>query len=101
LPRYYGSEFSGCAFDTSAYARGVQLRFVRPDKPTENAFVESFNGKFRDECLNEHWFVSLADAQTLIEAWRVDYNTVRLHSARTRRSDAAAVCQLFCGHSLT
>jgi len=56
-------------------------RFIRPGKPIENAFVESFNGKFRDECLNEHWFASVAEAQTLIEAWRVDYNTVRPHSA--------------------
>ena len=56
------------------------LRFIRPDKPIENAFVESFNGKFRDECLNEHWFVSLADAKETIAAWWVDYNTVRPHS---------------------
>jgi putative transposase len=76
-----GPEFSGRALDTWAYARGVQLRFIRPGKPIENAFVESFNGKFRDECLNEHWFASVAEARTLIEAWRVDYNTVRPHSA--------------------
>ena len=61
--------------------RGVTLRFIRPGKPIENAYVESFNGKFRDECLNEHWFVSLADAKAVIEAWRVDYNTVRPHSS--------------------
>jgi putative transposase len=59
----------------------VTLCFIRPGKPIENAYVESCNGKFRDECLNEHWFVSLADAQQQIEAWRVDYNTVRPHSA--------------------
>jgi putative transposase len=76
-----GPEFSGRALDTWAYARGVQLRFIRPGKPIENAFVESFNGKFRDECLNEHWFASVAEARALIEAWRVDYNTVRPHSA--------------------
>jgi putative transposase len=76
-----GPEFRGRALDTWAYARGVHLRFIRPGKPIENAFVESFNGKFRDECLNEHWFASLAEARTLIEAWRVDYNTVRPHSA--------------------
>jgi putative transposase len=63
------------------YARGVTLRFIRPGKPIENAYVESFNGKFRDECLNEHWFISLADAKAAIEAWRVDYNTVRPHSS--------------------
>jgi putative transposase len=58
----------------------VTLRFIRPGKPIENAYVESFNGKFRDECLDEYWFVSLADA-TMIEAWRVDYNGVRPHSS--------------------
>ena len=62
------------------------LRFIRPGKPIENAYVESFNGKFRDECLNEHWFVSLADAKAAIEAWRVDYNTVRPHSSLAGRT---------------
>jgi putative transposase len=76
-----GPEFAGRALDAWAYARGVTLRFIRPGKPIENAYVESFNGKFRDECLNEHWFVSLADAKTTIETWRVDYNTVRPHSS--------------------
>ena len=76
-----GPKFSGRALDTWAYARGVHLRFIRPGKPIENAFIESFNGKFRDECLNEHWFASVAEAQALIEAWRIDYNTVRPHSA--------------------
>jgi transposase InsO family protein len=71
-----------------ADARGVTLRFIRPGKPIENAYVEGFNGKCRDECLNEHWFVSLTDAQAIIEAWRLDYNTVRPHSSWTapRRS---------------
>ena len=76
-----GPEFAGRTLDAWAYARGVTLRFIRPGKPIENAYVESFNGKFRDECLNEHWFVSLADAQVTIEAWRIDYNTVRPHSS--------------------
>jgi putative transposase len=76
-----GPEFAGRALDTWAYARGIDLCFIRPGKPVENAFVESFNGKFRDECLNEHWFRSLAEAQHRIEQWRVDYNTVRPHSA--------------------
>ena len=58
-----GPEFAGRTLDAWAYARGVTLRFIRPGKPIENAYVESFNGKFRDECLNEHWFVSLADAE--------------------------------------
>ena len=90
-----GPEFSGRALDTWAYARGVQLRFIRPGKPTDNAFVESFNGKFRDECLNEHWFASVAEARALIEAWRIDYNTVRPHSAlggATPEQFANALC---------
>jgi putative transposase len=76
-----GPEFAGRTLDAWAYARGVTLRFIRPGKPIENAYVESFNGKFRDECLNEHWFVSVADAKATIETWRVDYNTVRPHSS--------------------
>ena len=76
-----GPEFAGRTLDAWAYARGVTLRFIRPGKPIDNAYVESFNGKFRDECLNEHWFVSLADATATIERWRIDYNTVRPHSA--------------------
>ena len=90
-----GPEFAGRALDTWAYANGVELRFIRPGKPIENAYVESFNGKFRDECLNEHWFVSLAEAKTLIEAWRVDYNTVRPHASlgqQTPAAYAAAAC---------
>ena len=76
-----GPEFAGRTLDAWAYAHAVTLRFIRPGKPIENAYVESFNGKFRDECLNEHWFVNLVDAKATIEAWRVDYNTVRPHSA--------------------
>jgi transposase InsO family protein len=62
-----GPEFTGRTLDAWAYARRVTLRFIRPGKPIENAYVESFNGKFRDECLNEHWFLSLVDAKTVIE----------------------------------
>ena len=76
-----GPEFASRALDAWAYERGIQLDFIRPGKPIENCFVESFNGKFRDECLNQHWFVSLRDARLEIEAWRQDYNRVRPHSA--------------------
>ncbi len=76
-----GPEFSGQALDAWAYQRGVQLDFIDPGKPMQNGYLESFNGKFRDECLNQHWFLGLADARQLIEAWRVDYNMVRPHSA--------------------
>jgi putative transposase len=64
-----------------ADAHGVRLRFIAPGKPIQNAYIESFHGRFRDECLNEAWFLSLADARRIIEAWRQDYNTVRPHSA--------------------
>lgn len=76
-----GPEFTCKAMDAWAYARGIELRLIQPGKPTQNAYVESFNGKFRDECLNEHWFQSLADARSKIAAWRVDYNQNRPHSS--------------------
>ncbi|MFQ5527953.1 MAG: transposase, partial [Thermoanaerobaculia bacterium] len=69
------------ALDQWAYERGVELAFIRPGKPIENCFVESFNGKFRDECLNAHWFLTLEDARHRIEDWRLDYNHVRPHSS--------------------
>ena len=72
-----GPEFTSKAMDVWSYERGVELHFIEPGKPNQNAFVESFNGRFRDECLNEHWFVSLADAEEKIEAWRIDYNENR------------------------
>jgi putative transposase len=75
-----GPEFAGKALDVWAYKNGVQLHFIRPGKPVENPYIESFNGKFRDECLNENWFVDLEDAKTKIETWRLDYNRVRPHS---------------------
>jgi putative transposase len=90
-----GPEFAGRALEAWAYTHGLELRFIRPGKPIENAYIESFNGKFRDECLNEHWFVSIADAKVLIEAWRMDYNTVRPHASLgqlTPAAYAAAAC---------
>jgi putative transposase len=76
-----GPEFISRAVDQWAYAHGVALHFIDPGKPVQNAFIESFNGKFRDECLNQNWFVSLDDARRIIETWRVDYNSVRPHSS--------------------
>jgi len=67
--------------DTWAYRANVQLSFIRPGKPNENAYIESFNGKFRDECLNEHWFTSMGYARRIIEAWRIEYNAERPHSS--------------------
>jgi putative transposase len=81
-----GPEFTGRALDSWAYARGVQLHFIRPGKPIENAFAESFNGRMRDECLNESWFVDLSEARTQIGSWRIDYNEVRPHSALGNRT---------------
>jgi putative transposase len=77
----HGPEFEGQVLDAWAYQRGVQLAFIRPGKPVENAYIESFNGKFRDECLNEHWFLTLAHARRVIEAWRIEYNSERPHSS--------------------
>ncbi len=65
-----GSEFSSQAMDLWAYQNGVRMAFSRPGKPTDNAFVESFNGTFRAECLNAHWFTSLTEAQQIVETWR-------------------------------
>lgn len=76
-----GPEFAGQVMDAWAYRHGVQLRFIAPGKPIQNAYIESFNGKFRDECLNQHWFLSLDDARMTIAAWQQDYNYVRPHSA--------------------
>jgi putative transposase len=77
----HGPEFEGQVLDAWAYEHAVHLSFIRPGKPNENAYIESFNGKFRDECLNEHWFVTMAQARRIIEAWRIEYNTERTHSS--------------------
>ncbi len=76
-----GSEFISRDLDLWAYRRGVTLDFSRPGKPTDNAFIEAFNGRFRAECLNAHWFLSLADAVEKLEDWRKDYNEQRPHGA--------------------
>lgn len=83
-----GPEFAGRALDEWAHRRGVALQFIRPGKPVENAYIESFNGRLRDECLNAHWFLSLADARRQIEAWRVTYNGARPHSGLAGRTPA-------------
>jgi len=83
-----GPEFTGKVLDAWAYSCGIRLQFIEPGKPTQNAYIESFNGKFRDECLNENWFLSLADARTTIEEWRNDYNACRPHSALGNKTPA-------------
>ncbi len=75
-----GPEFTSKTLDEWAYNRQLRLNFIEPGKPQQNAYIESFNGKFRDECLNEHWFLSMRHARALIEAWRQEYNTERPHS---------------------
>jgi transposase InsO family protein len=72
-----GAEFTGKAMLTWAHRNGIALRLIEPGKPNQNAYVESFNGRLRDECLNEHWFTSLAHARTVIETWRREYNEER------------------------
>jgi len=76
-----GPEFAGKVLDEWAHRRQLRLRFIEPGKPQQNAYIESFNGKFRDECLNEHWFLSMRHAREVIAAWRQEYNSERPHSA--------------------
>ena len=76
-----GPEFISKALDAWAHQCGVKLQFIRPGKPIENAYIESFNGRLREECLNQHAFRSLQEARERIEIWRTDYNSVRPHSA--------------------
>ena len=83
-----GPEFTSRALDRWAYQRGVDLKLIAAGKPTQNAYIESFNGKFRDECLNDHYFYNLAHARAIIAAWRLDYNETRPHSSLGRRPPA-------------
>jgi putative transposase len=76
-----GPEFISNVMDAWAYERGVKLHFIRPGKPVDNAYIESFNGRLRDECLNQHWFISLSHARRVIEEWRNDYNLQRPHTS--------------------
>lgn len=79
-----GPEFTSKVLDQWAYSNQATLDFSQPGKPTDNAFIESFNGSLRAECLNENWFLSIEDAQTKIDTWRCDYNDHRPHSALGR-----------------
>ena len=76
-----GTEFTGRIIDLWAYHHKVRIDFSRPGTPTDNAFIETFNGSMRDECLNLHWFATLEEAKAIIEAWRQDYNESRPHSS--------------------
>jgi len=90
-----GPEFTGQALDQWATNNGVELRLIQAGKPTQNAFIESFNGKFRDECLNEHWFHTMDHARVVIAAWRRDYNEYRPHSSlgKLTPSEFATLCR--------
>lgn len=81
-----GPEFAGRALDEWAYRRGVKLSFIRPGKPIDNAFAESFNGRLRDECLNTNRFINLKHARDIIEGWRNDYSEIRPHSSLKGRT---------------
>jgi len=83
-----GPELRGRALDGWAADHGVELYFIDPGKPTQNAYIESFNGRLREECLNLHWFTSLEEARAIIEEWRVDYNEQRSHSSLGYRTPA-------------
>jgi putative transposase len=90
---YYGMEFGSRAMEAWAYRFGVQLDFIRPGKPVENSYIESFNGRLRDECLNVNVFFTLADVRDKLECWRQDYNLVRPHSALRDNAPALFAAQ--------
>jgi putative transposase len=82
----HGPEFTSAVFAAWCLSHGIELEFIQPGKPSQNAYVERFNGSLRDECLNVHWFTSLADAKEKLEAWRIDYNESRPHKALNHRT---------------
>lgn len=88
-----GTEFTSKALLKWSQAHAVHLHFITPGKPTENAYIESFNGKLRHECLRQHWFTSLAEARAVVEAWREDYNHVRPHRSLGQRTPAEVLQQ--------
>ena len=96
-----GSEFASQAMDLWAYQNGVKIDFSRPGKPTDNAFVESFNGTFRAECLDAHWFASLGEAGQLIETWRQEYNESRPHRSLGERTPSEFISQIAASRDLT
>ena len=89
-----GPEFAGRLLDQWAYLNKVELDFSRPGKPSDNAFIEAFNSRLRQECLNASWFLSMADARLRINAWRIDYNDNRPHSALGNLTPSAFAAQL-------
>jgi len=96
-----GTEFTSQAMDLWAYHAGVRIDFSRPGKPTDNAYVESFNGTLRMECLDAHWFDSLAEAKAIIEAWRREYNESRPHRAHGERTPHEIACEFAASREFT
>ena len=86
-----GTEFTSKAMLKWSLDNGIKLNFIEPGKPTQNAYIESFNGKFRQECLRQHWFESLHEAREIVETWRQDYNQVRPHSSLEYRTPQEVV----------
>jgi len=95
-----GSEFTSQAMDLWAYQNGAKIDFSRPGKPTDNAFVESFNGTFRAECLDAHWFADLDEAKQLIESWRREYNESRPHRSLGERTPSEFASQIAASRDL-
>jgi putative transposase len=95
-----GSEFTGQAMDFWAHQNQVRIDFSRPGKPTDNAFIESFNGTFRSECLSTHWFASITEARQLIENWRREYNESRPHRALAQRTPSEFARQIAASSAL-
>jgi putative transposase len=95
-----GSEFTGQMLDLWAYRNSVKIDFSRPGKPTDNAFVESFNGTFRSECLDTNWFQNLTEAKQMIEAWRREYNESRPHRALANRTPEEFASQIAVNRDL-
>ena len=96
-----GSEFTSQSMDLWAYRNGVRIDFSRPGKPTDNAYVESFNGTLRAECLDVHWFATLTEAKRLIEAWRREYNDSRPHRSLGERTPNEFASQIAARRDLT
>jgi putative transposase len=96
-----GSEFTSQMMDLWAYHNKVKIDFSRPGKPTDDAFVESFNGTLRAECLDAHWFTSLLEASQQIELWRLEYNVSRPHRALGERTPHEFASQIAASHDLT
>jgi putative transposase len=93
-----GTEFTSHALDQWAYEQQVRLDFSRPAKPVDNCVVEAFNGSLRRECLSQHWFATLAEAQALLNLWREDYNLLRPHKGLAYQTPAAFAASVAGGH---